>query len=150
MQNESNCPPQASAPHQMHPLPPQPLPIQIQPPKIIYINFYDGINESKVKTLMGMLSQMVASNKPETLYFLFSSPGGSVDAGIVLYNFLRALPVEIIMHNTGTIASIGSVIYMAGSKRYAAPQSTFLFDGVQTTFPANSTMSHAQLVERLS
>jgi len=150
MQNESNCPPQQPTVVQIQPPGIQPLPVQIQTPKVIYINFFDGVNESKVKTLMGMLSQMVATNKPETLYFLFSSPGGSVDAGIVLYNFLRALPVEIIMHNTGTVASIGTVIYMAGAKRYAAPQSTFLFHGVQTTFAPGVAMSHPQLLERLS
>lgn len=131
-------------------MPPQAVPQPIQTAKTIYINFFDGINEGKVKALMGMISQIVAQNRPETLYFLFSSPGGSVDAGIVLYNFLRALPVEIIMHNTGTVASIGTVIYMAGAKRYAAPQSTFLFHGVQTMFAPNATMSHPQLVERLS
>jgi ATP-dependent protease ClpP protease subunit len=125
-------------------------PFPLLPPKTIYINFFDGINESKVKAMMGMLSQIVAQNRPETLYFLFSSPGGSVDAGIVLYNFLRALPVEIIMHNTGSVGSIGTVIFLAGAKRYAAPQSTFLFHGVQTLFPANTTMTHPQLFERLS
>ena len=104
--------------------PPSPLQI-IQHPKIIYINFYDGINEAKVKTLMSLLSDVVARQKPETLYFLFSSPGGAVGAGIVLYNFLKALPVEIVMHNTGSVDSIGTVIFLAGAKRYAAVHSSF-------------------------
>jgi len=68
--------------------------------------------------------------KPDVLYFLFSSNGGSVNAGIALYNFLRALPVEIIMHNTGSIDSIATVIFLAADKRYAALHSTFLFHGV--------------------
>lgn len=116
----------------------------------IYINFYDGINEAKVKTLMALLSDVVAKHKPDTLYFLFSSPGGSVTAGIVLYNFLRALPVEIVMHNTGSIDSIGTVIYLAGAKRYAALHSTFLFHGVAFAFAAGLQLSHVQLTERLS
>ncbi len=120
------------------------------PPPTIYINFFDGINDSKVKTLMGMVSQIVAQHKPQTLYFLFSSPGGQVNAGIVLYNFLRALPVEIVMHNTGAVDSIGTVIFLAGAKRYAASHSTFLFHGVQTIFQANAQFGHVQLVEQLS
>ncbi len=129
--------------------PPSPLQI-IQHPKIIYINFYDGINEAKVKTLMSLLSDVVARQKPETLYFLFSSPGGAVGAGIVLYNFLKALPVEIVMHNTGSVDSIGTVIFLAGAKRYAAVHSSFLFHGVQLNFAAGGQLSHPQLVERLS
>ena len=129
--------------------PSSPLQI-IQHPKIIYINFYDGINEAKVKTLMSLLSDVVARQKPETLYFLFSSPGGVVGAGIVLYNFLKALPVEIVMHNTGSVDSIGTVIFLAGAKRYAAIHSSFLFHGVQLNFAAGGQLSHPQLVERLS
>jgi len=122
----------------------------VQFPKTIYINYFDGINEPKVKALMGMLSQIVAQQKPETLYFLFSSPGGSVDAGIVFYNFLRALPVEIVMHNTGSVDSIGTVIFLAGTRRYSALHSSFLFHGVQSIFPANIPFSPAQVSERLS
>ena len=131
----------------INPPPQHPVPAS---PKIIYINFFDGINEPKVKSLMALLSDIVARQKPETLYFLFASPGGSVDAGIVLYNFLRALPVEIVMHNTGSVDSIGTVVFLAGAKRYAAPHTTFLFHGIQTMFPPNSPTTHAHLAERLS
>src|SRR5215467_10757045 len=67
----------------------------------IYVNYFDSIDESKTKALMAICSDIVAKQKPHTLYFLFSSMGGSVNAGITLYNFLRSLPVEIIMHNNG-------------------------------------------------
>ena len=130
-------------------IPPQPPP-HPSPPKTIYINFFDGINEAKVKALMAMLSDIVARQKPDILYFLFSSPGGAVGAGIVLYNFLKALPVEIVMHNTGSVDSIGTVIFLAGSRRYAAVHSTFLFHGVQLNFQGGGQLNHVQLLERLS
>jgi ATP-dependent protease ClpP protease subunit len=122
----------------------------IELPKTIYINFFDGINEPKVKAFMGIISDIIARQKPKGLYFLFSSPGGSVNAGIVFYNFLRALPVEITMHNTGSVDSIGTVIFLAGSKRYAASNSSFLFHGVLQMFQASQALSHVQMVERLS
>jgi ATP-dependent Clp protease, protease subunit len=125
----------------------QPTP---QPHKTIYINYFDGINESKVKALMAICSDIVASQRPDTLYFLFSSNGGSVNAGIALYNFLRALPVEIVMHNTGSIDSIATVIFLAANKRYAALHSTFLFHGVQLNFPQGAVLNHTQLQERVS
>ncbi len=133
-------------------LPSLPLPPKASPPKrkTVYINFYDGINESKAKTLMGIISEIYGKQKPDELYFLFSSPGGSVSAGTVLYNFLRSLPLEVVMHNTGSVDSIGTVIFLAGHRRFASPHSSFHFHGVQLTFQANAQFSHVQLTERLS
>jgi ATP-dependent Clp protease protease subunit len=131
------------------PIPPQGPPLP-RPPKTIYINYFDGINEPKVKALMAICSDIVANQKPDTLYFLFSSNGGSVNAGIVLYNFLRALPVEIVMHNTGSIDSIATVVFLAANKRYAAFHSTFLFHGVRMNFPQGAGFDYTQLHEHIS
>jgi ATP-dependent Clp protease, protease subunit len=122
------------------------------PPGIetIYVNYFDGIDESKTKALMAVCSDIVAKQKPHTIYFLFSSGGGSVNAGITLYNFLRALPVEIVMHNVGSIDSIANVIFMAASKRYAAPHSSFLFHGISWNFAAGASQTFNQLTETIS
>ena len=121
-----------------------------QPIKTIYINYFDTIDEAKTKALMAICSDIVAKHKPRTIYFLFSSSGGSVNAGITLYNFLRALPVEIVMHNTGSIDSIANVIFLAASKRYAAKHSTFLFHGIYWNFPQAASLTFSQLQENLS
>jgi ATP-dependent Clp protease protease subunit len=81
---------------------------------------------------------------------LFSSNGGSVFAGITLYNFLRALPVEIVMHNIGSIDSIATVIFMAGDKRYAAKHSTFLFHGITMGFNQPTSLDKGKMKELLS
>jgi ATP-dependent Clp protease protease subunit len=99
---------------------------------------------------MAVCSELVAKQRPGTLYFLFSSNGGNVNAGITLYNFLKALPVEIVMHNTGSIDSIATVIFLAGTKRYAAKHSTFLFHGIATQFEAKTTVDRSKLQELLS
>jgi len=116
----------------------------------IYVNYFDGIDDSKVKSLMAICSDIVANQKPKTIYFLFSSNGGGVNAGITLYNFLRALPVEIVMHNVGSIDSIANVIFLAGSRRYAAVHSSFLFHGINWGFGAGASLTFNQLNETLS
>ncbi len=40
------------------------------------------------------------------------------------------------MHNIGTIDSIANVIFMGGQKRYAAPNSAFLYHGIVMNFGA--------------
>jgi ATP-dependent protease ClpP protease subunit len=116
----------------------------------IYVNYFDSIDDAKTKALMAICSDIVAKQKPKTIYFLFSSTGGSVNAGVTLYNFLRALPVEIVMHNVGSIDSIANVIFLAASKRYAAKHSSFLFHGISWNFGAGASLTFFQLQENLS
>lgn len=121
-----------------------------QPPETIFINYFDIINAAKTKALMAICSDIMAKQKPKTLYFLFSSQGGEVDAGITLYNFLRALPVEIVMHNNGSINSIANVIFLAANTRFAAKHSAFLFHGINWNFGQGASLTFSQLQENLS
>lgn len=91
-----------------------------QSKKVIYVNYCDWINEAKVKAIMAALADLINREKPDTIYSLFSSPGGQVESGVTLYNFLRALPVEIIMHNTGSIDSAANIVFLAADTRYAS------------------------------
>jgi ATP-dependent Clp protease protease subunit len=70
------------------------------------------------------------NHKPKELYFLISSPGGSTKDGITLYNFLKAIPCDITMHNMGAIDSIAIIIFMAGDNRFACSGTSFHFHGV--------------------
>lgn len=120
---------------------------QPAPRKVFYINYYDQIDMPRTRAIMSVCANVVAQEKPDELYFLFASPGGEVNSGIVLYNYLCALPVEITMHNIGAVDSIGNVIFSAGNKRYASPHSSFLFHGITMGFGKDARMSPTQLNE---
>jgi ATP-dependent protease ClpP protease subunit len=129
----------------------QPLPNI--PTVIFYINYFDEITDGKVRGLMALCADILAKVKPtpSTFYFAISSPSGGVAAGITFYNFLRALPVKIVMHNTGSIDSIATVIFLAASERYACSHSRFLFHGVATgAFPPGTRLNRFQMREFLS
>ncbi len=118
--------------------------------KVTYVSYYDVINEQKTRSLMEACAQAIAKTAPDQLYFLFSSTGGSVDAGIALYHYLRALPVPVVMHNTGSIVSIANVVFLAGDQRYAAPHASFLLHGITWNFAQNTTLTWTQLQEIVS
>jgi ATP-dependent protease ClpP protease subunit len=120
------------------------------PTKTVYVNYFDAINDVKVKSVMAGVSEIINREKPDVIYCLFSSPGGQVEAGITLYNFLRALPIEIIMHNTGSVDSIANVVFLSANTRYTSTHSSFLFHGVNWNFAANTGMNRGQLAETLS
>jgi ATP-dependent protease ClpP protease subunit len=114
----------------------------------VYINFHSGISEPVVNKLMAACSEILAQNpKPDTLYFLFSSGGGQVNPGITLYNFLRALPCRVIMHNICSVDSVATAIFHAADERYAAPHASFLFHGITWTFNQGQTAYKNQIEE---
>ncbi len=115
--------------------------------KIAYIYYFDGIDEPKVNHVMTICTDIIAQESPDELYFLISSKGGDVKAGITLYNFLKSIPPKITMHNIGAIDSIATVIFAAGDKRYAAPNTTFHFHGVQVNVTAPAQFGISQINE---
>lgn len=119
-------------------------------PSTMSLTYYDMITEQKAKSVMEVCSNIVTKAQPSRLYFLLSSTGGSVDAGIVLYNYLRSLPVELIMHNVGSIDSIANVVFLAAETRLASPHSSFLLHGINWGSGQGSQLSYVQLQETLS
>jgi len=65
------------------------------------------------------------------IYFLFTCVGGNLVNGIYLYNFIRNMSCETVMHNIGEVDSIGTLIFLAAKERYATKNSIFLFHGMQ-------------------
>ncbi|MEK7663942.1 MAG: ATP-dependent Clp protease proteolytic subunit [Patescibacteria group bacterium] len=116
---------------------------------MIYIKFSSPINPRTSQVLMNFLSEKISGGQKE-FYFLISSPGGSVNDGIVLYNFIRALPAKIIMHNIGVIDSIATVIFLAADERYSNQNSSFLFHGVGINIPPNQRFEEKNLKEQLT
>lgn len=114
---------------------------------VFYLNYVDIIDLERVKFIMNVCATIMENVKPDTLYFLFSSSGGDVDSGIALYNFLKALPAKIVMHNIGSINSIANVIFLAGEERYASKHTSFLFHGVKWTTSQPLEISLNQLLE---
>ena len=108
------------------------------PQKTIYINFFDGIDQTKVNKFIQFTVDAINQHNPTEIYYLISSNGGDVDSGFTLYNFLVSLQgkMTITMHNTGTIDSMANVIFLAGQKRYAAPNASFLYHGIVMNFNA--------------
>lgn len=115
----------------------------------ICLVYHDEINIEKTKALMEICSRLIMDYSPKSIYFQFSSGGGHVDSAITLYNFLKSLPCEIVMHNTGSIDSAANVVFMAGDRRYAVAHTSFLFHGVGYTF-GQPGLTRAQINEGLS
>jgi ATP-dependent Clp protease, protease subunit len=113
-----------------------------------YIGLFGSIDDDQVRECIDLIANQLPEDT-DTLYILFSTTGGDVSAGFVLYNYLRALPLKVIMHNVGSVDSIGNVIFMAAEERYVSANGTFLIHRVKgTTNNDNAEVSYIH--EKLS
>src|SRR5579859_4221344 len=93
-----------------------------------YVAFLQDVQPPQANALINVLND-VMKQSPKTLCLIMSTNGGSIDLGFLLYNILRALPTKVITHNIGNVNSIGNVLFLAGEKRVANANATFLFHG---------------------
>jgi ATP-dependent protease ClpP protease subunit len=114
----------------------------------VYFSFSGEISASTTEKLITTLSEC-CNQGVERAYLMFSTPGGSVMHGMNLYNVMRALPLELTMHNVGNVDSIGNVVFLAGDKRFACAHSTFMFHGVGFDLEGKQRLEEKLLRERL-
>jgi len=117
-------------------------------PKTAYIKFFAGVDGNSINALMNVIDQKFREGI-QRFVLLVSSPGGTVFHGLSAHNFLKGLPVEIETHNFGSVDSIGVVLFLAGSKRYSAPDARFLIHPVTAGFSSNERLEDKQIEERL-
>jgi ATP-dependent Clp protease, protease subunit len=125
-----------------------PIVTRPQPPQTVYISFSAEIIPHTTESLIATVANFVNQGTKQ-IYLMLSTPGGSVMHGMNLYNVLRSLPVELITHNVGNVDSIGNAVFLAGSKRYACANSTFMFHGVGFDVRQQIRMEEKFLRERL-
>ena len=104
-------------------------------PNKVYVVFTAEIVPKTVEPLIQAISNLAQKGIPE-VHLAFSTPGGNVMTGITLYNFLRAVPFKLTIHNIGNVDSIGNAVFLSADKRLACQHSTFMFHGVGFDRPA--------------
>jgi ATP-dependent Clp protease protease subunit len=114
-----------------------------------YISLSAEINVTTTEQIIAMACSLVMQQSFNKLYFLISTPGGTVANGLNLYNVLRGLPAKFVFHNVGNVDSIGNAIFLAGDERYACPHSTFMFHGVGFDVSATTRIEQKNAQEML-
>lgn len=113
----------------------------------IYINFNLEISPESTQALFKIIQDQLSKGMKK-LYLLISSPGGNVNPGIAIYNFLKGLPIEVITHNYGNCDSIATLLFCSGKERYTVSNSRFLIQGIGITIQ-NKRFNETNLIETL-
>jgi ATP-dependent Clp protease, protease subunit len=105
----------------------------------------DNANEIAAKLLL------LAAEDPEKDIFLYvNSPGGSITAGMAIYDTMQFVPNDIVTVGIGMAASMGQLLLTAGTKgkRYITPNARVLLHQPHGGFggTASDIQTQAQLI----
>src|SRR4249919_1051081 len=83
----------------------------------------DNANEICAKILL-----LAAEDQQKDIYLYINSPGGSVTAGMAIYDTMQFIPNDVVTVATGLAASMGQFLLSSGTKgkRYATPNARIL------------------------
>ncbi len=115
-------------------------------PSIFYCGFTGPIDPNTAQRIAAAFNQATIDGYSE-IYFCFSSSGGFIADGIFLYNHIHGLPIKTTIHNTGTVASIATAIYVAADIRICSEQGMFLMH--PTTVPSEPHVAAEALQAKL-
>ena len=93
------------------------------------IVFIGGPIEDEVANLvMAQLLFLEGENPEKDIYIYINTPGGSITAGMAIYDTMQYIKPEICTICIGQAASMGAVLLAAGTKgkRYALPHSRIM------------------------
>lgn len=77
-------------------------------------------------TLVDIVSQVKKYPNATSFDVIIDSPGGSVQVGWDIYNYLKSLGLPIHTYGNGMVASISSVLFMLGQKRTITEGTQFM------------------------
>lgn len=83
------------------------------------------VNEVTANVIVAQLLFLESENPDKEISFYINSPGGSVSAGLAIYDTMQFVKPDISTLCTGQAASMGSLLLAAGAKgkRYCLPNS---------------------------
>ena len=105
----------------------------------------ENANEIAAKLLL-----LAAEDSEKDIYLYINSPGGSITAGMAIYDTMQFVPNDIVTVGIGMAASMGQFLLSAGTrgKRYITPNARVLLHQPSGGFGGTSSdiQTQAQLI----
>ena len=113
--------------------------------RIVFLG--SGVNDEVANSIVAQLLFLQSEDPKADVQLYINSPGGSVSAGLGIYDTMQFITCDVATYCIGQAASMGAVLLAAGAagKRYALPNARIMIHqplaGMQAT--AEDIMIHA-------
>jgi ATP-dependent Clp protease protease subunit len=86
------------------------------------------VNDGTANLIVAQMLFLESENPDKEIYFYINSPGGSVSAGMAIYDTMQFIKPDVSTLCVGMAASMGAFLLAAGApgKRFALPNSTVM------------------------
>ena len=86
------------------------------------------MDETSANLICAQLLLLAAEDATKDICLYINSPGGSIDAGLAVYDTMQLVPCDVATTCLGLAASMGQFLLCAGTpgKRFALPHSRIL------------------------
>jgi ATP-dependent Clp protease protease subunit len=104
------------------------------------------VNEHTASLLVAQLLFLEAENPDKDISFYINSPGGSVSAGLAIYDTMQFIKPDVQTIVIGQACSMGSFLAQAGTvgKRWVLPESRTMIHRVSSGTPGTRGSVHVQ------
>jgi len=104
------------------------------------------VNEHTASLLVAQLLFLEAEDSSKDILFYINSPGGSVTAGLAIYDTMQFIKPDVSTIVMGQACSMGSFLAQAGApgKRLVLPESRTMIHRVSSGTPATRGSVHVQ------
>jgi ATP-dependent Clp protease protease subunit len=114
--------------------------------RIIFLG--SGINEEVANVVVAQLLHLESDDPDKDINLYINSPGGSVYAGLAIYDTMQFIKPDVVTTCVGIAMSMGALILAGGSKgkRFALPNAKILIHQLSGGFqgPAADIEIHAK------
>jgi ATP-dependent Clp protease protease subunit len=114
--------------------------------RIVFLG--SGVNDEVANAIVAQLLFLQSEDPKADIHLYINSPGGSVSAGMAIYDTMQFINCDVATYCIGQAASMGAVLLTAGAKgkRYALPNARIMIHqplaGMEGT--AEEIMIHAK------
>lgn len=114
--------------------------------RIVFLG--SGINDDVANAIVAQMLFLQSDDTKGDIHFYINSPGGSVSAGLAIYDTMQLITCDVSTYCIGQCASMGAILLAAGTagKRHALPNSRLMIHqplaGMEGT--AEDIMIHAK------
>ncbi len=116
------------------------------------IMLYDQVDNTSASLVIAQMLYLEAQDPEKDIHFYINSPGGSVSAGMAIYDTMNYIKCDVSTICLGMAASMGAFLLAAGAKgkRFALPNSEIMIHQPlgQAEGQATDILIHAKHIEK--